>query len=199
MLAALLLLVLLAAEGRPLFYWGARPPVIAVEAATAESVEAQVTEVHAAREKDGVVLRFTFDRPVASVLYLPDRSPVSGRLRATLYVDADDDRRTGWSAGESDLRTGAEQRLDLGVVSLGADPEEKRAATALVTASLFNLDADGRQHVAWRADDDNAPRAVSAHGDWVEVRLPASAVKLSARARLILASGPQIRDGRVAP
>src|SRR5262245_7373427 len=87
-------------EGRPLFYWGARPPVIAVEAAAAESVEAQVTEVHAAREKDGVVLRFTFDRPVASALYLPDRTPVSGRLRATLYVDADDDRRTGWSAGE---------------------------------------------------------------------------------------------------
>src|SRR5512136_527624 len=140
------------AEGRPLFYWGARHPVITAPAAATGGVEAQVVEIHAARDKDDLVLRFTLDRPVQDAIRLPDGSPISGRLRAILYVDADDDRRTGWDQGPNDLRTGADGRLDLGAVSIGEDPEEKRPAGVVVSATLYSLTIEGRRRTLWRGD-----------------------------------------------
>src|SRR6266481_1758396 len=79
----------------------------------------------------------------AGVIYLPGGLPVSGRLRAVVYVDADADRATGWDLGPDDLRTGAEYRLEVGVLALGADEEEKLPAQALVTAFLASLGRDG--------------------------------------------------------
>jgi hypothetical protein len=192
-----LALFLLAACGRPLFYWGARPAVIVAEPAAAPSEAARVTEVHAARESGAVLVRFTFDRLVREALRLPDGSPVSGRLQAVLYLDADDDRATGLDEGPVSPRTGADQRLEIGVLTLGEDAEEKRAAAAVVTAALHGVAADGRRRELWRADDAAAPRNVSAHGDWVEVRVPAPPGPVAAAVRLILAEGASAWDGRL--
>jgi hypothetical protein len=197
----LALLVLLAAsEGRPLFYWSGRPAVITAAPAAEPKGEARVLEVHAALDGGELALRLTLDRPVSEALYLPDGTPVSGRLRAVLYLDADGDRTTGLAAGPSDLRTGADARLELGVVSLAPDPEEsdpaeKVAPAAVVTASLHALLPDGRRRALWRADDQAAPGRVSVHGEYVELRLPAEHSP-SGRARLILA-GDEVRDGRL--
>lgn len=190
------------AEGRPLFYWGSRPPLLSVPAPAAgapSSDEARVVELHAARDGGGVVLRFTFDRTVAAATHLPDGTPVSGRLRAVVYFDSDGDRATGWRAGASDLRTGADRRLEIGVLSLGADPEEQVAAQAVVTAGLHALDARGRRRTLWQADDAADLQSVSARGEWLEVRLPASAWAGNDRARLILAVGEQVLDARLPP
>src|SRR3989442_9923956 len=115
-----MLLLLAPVQGKPLFYWGGRPPVIATEAAPGQGVEAQVLEVHAALDEGGLVLRFTFDRPVRDAIHLPGGLPVSGRLPAVVYVDADADRSTGWDLGPGGLRTGTEDRLEIGGVALGA-------------------------------------------------------------------------------
>jgi hypothetical protein len=187
------------AEGRPLFYWGARQPLIATDAGSPEGVEAKVAEVHAARDAGTLVLRFSFDRPVREALQLSDGTPVSGRLHAILYLDTDDDRGTGLQQGPRDLRSGAEHRLELGVESIGADAEEKRAARALVSVSLYALGADGRRRAVWRADAAGAPRSVSAHGEWVELRIPEAVLALGPHPRLILAAGDQVWDGRLAP
>jgi hypothetical protein len=197
--AIALALLVLPAEGRPLFYWGARPPVIAVSPAPSGGTEAQVTEVHAAVERNDLFLRFTFDRGVRDALYAKDGQPVSGRLRATLYLDADGDRKTGLDQGPADLRTGAEARLDVGVVSMGEDPDEKRPARALVTATLVGLTAEGRRRTLWRADDEASPQQVSAHGDVVEVRVPATAIRLLPRARFVLSSVEKVWDGWLTP
>lgn len=192
----LALLLLAAAEGRPLFYWGARTPLIETGVAGREAAEARVAELHAAREGDSLVLRFSFDRPVREALYLPGRGPVSGRLRAALYVDRDDDRTTGLAGGEKDLRTGCELRLELGVVSVGADPGEKLDARAVVTAVLYALAPDGRRRLLWQRDDDAHARDVSAHGEWVELRVPADRLGIAGPARLVLAAGSQTWEGR---
>jgi hypothetical protein len=194
-----LALLLLLAEGRPLFYWGARPSVIAVSPVPSGGTEAQVTEVHAAVEQSDLFVRFTFDRNVRDALYSRDGAPVSGRLRATLYLDADGDRKSGLDEGPGDLRTGAEARLEVGVVAMGEDPDEKRAAQALVTASLIGLTADGRRRALWRADDAANPAQVSAHGDAVEVRVPGSAVRPGPRARFVLAGVEKVWDGWLTP
>ena len=200
MALTLLLAALLAeAGGRPLFYWGARRPVIVAPAAAEAGVEAQVLEVHAARDGGDLVLRFTLDRPVREAIRLPDGAPISGRLRAVLYVDADDDRRTGWDQGPGDLRTGADARLDLGAVSIGEDPEEKRPAGVVVSATLYSLTIEGRRRTLWRGDDDSEPQRVSAHGEWVELRVPTDAFQVSPRARLILAAADGPHDGRLEP
>src|SRR5262245_6024547 len=149
-------------------------------------------------DESGWLLRFTFDRPVRQATYLADGQPVSGRLRAVLYVDADDDRATGLAQGAEDPRTGADRRIEVGVLTLGADPEEKREAAAVVTASLVQLRPDGRQRVVWRGDDSDGTR-VSAHGEWVEVRIPADRVGLGPAARLILAGGSRTWEGRLSP
>jgi hypothetical protein len=198
-LAFALALLLLLAEGRPLFYWGARPAVIAVSPVPSGGTEAQVTEVHAAVEQSDLFVRFTFDRAVRDVLYSRDGSPVSGRLRATLYLDADGDRKSGLDEGPGDLRTGAEARLEVGVVAMGEDPDEKRAAHALVTASMIGLTAEGRRRTLWRADDAANPAQVSVHGDAVEIRVPGSAVRPSRRARFVLAGVEKVWDGWLTP
>ena len=196
MLAALVFL--LATEGRPLHYWGAQPPVISVAHGVDGGEAAQLTDLHAAADRGALVLRFSFDRAVRDAIQLPDGTPVSGRLSATLYLDADDNRATGIDQGPGDLRTGADFKLELGVVSVGADPDEHRPAQALVTVALFRLARDGRRHALWRTDDAASPAAVSPHGEWVEVRIPPQHLA-PARMRLILALGDGARDGRFAP
>lgn len=173
--------------------------MIATEAASSQGVEAQVLEVHAVLDQGGLVLRFTFDRPVREATYLPGGAPVSGRLRAVLYVDADADRATGWDAGPADLRTGAEYRIDVGVVALGEDEEEKLPAQALVTASVATLGRDGRRKSLWRGDDEAAPQQVSVRGEWVEVKLPAGDVTVKPAARLIFTVADRAWDGRLRP
>lgn len=185
------------APGRPLFYWGARPAVIVTGVEPGTGVEAQVGEVHAALDRADLVLRLTFDRPVRDALYLPGGAPVSGRLRATLYVDADADGATGWATGVSDRRSGADYRVEVGVLALGADPDEGLPAQALVTVLLAGLAEDGRQRSLWRGDDSATPGHVSVRGDAVEVRLPAEAVRPGAR--LLLAAAGQLFEGRLGP
>jgi hypothetical protein len=171
--------------------------VIVAEAEGSGLSEAAVVEVHAAWDGE-LVLRFTLDRPVREALRLPDGTPVSGRLRAALYLDTDDDRRSGLLHGALDLRTGAERRLEIGAVMLGEDPDEKRRASAMVAVTLHALTPDGRRRTLWRADDESSPQAVSTHGDCVEVRVPAEKVGASSGAlRLVLATGDRTFDGRL--
>src|SRR5262245_22961231 len=194
-----LALILLAAPGRPLVYWGARPPPILADGAPVRGREAQVLEVPAALDKGALVVRFTFDRAVKDALYLQDGAPVSGRLRAALDIDADGDRATGVASGPGDLRRGADHRVEVGVVALGRDDEEKLPARALVTAALLGLSADGRRRSLWRADDADNPQQVSIRGEWVELRLPLDKVPARAGSRLILSQGERAYDGRLVP
>jgi len=193
------LLLMLATGGRPLFYWGARPPVVVPDSVVPSRAEAQVTEVHAARDGGDLVLRFTFDRPVGEALALSDGTPVSGRLRAVLYVDGDDDQRTGLAAAPPDPRQGADARLELGVVYVGGDPEEGRVASAVISVALASLTASGRRRTLWRGDDVSKPDNVSARGEWVEVRVPAGGVVTASRSRLILTVGRRSWDGHLEP
>ena len=189
-------LLLLLAEGAPLFYWGARAPLIVVEGASGEGVEARIQEVHAALDKGTLVLRLTFDRAVREATRSPEGSPVSGRLRATLYLDSDGDRATGLAEGPADPRTGADLRLEVGVIAMGEDAEEKRVASALITATLAALQPDGRRRTLWRTDDASSPRQVSARGEWLELRLPPEA-GVKEKARLVLSLPDRTLDGRL--
>jgi hypothetical protein len=173
--------------------------VIAIEAEPDRGPEARIVEVHAARDRGDLVLRLTLDRPVQEALYLPTGEPVSGRLRAVLYLDADGDRATGLDQGPRDLRTGADYRLEVGVVALGADKDENLPAQALVTAFLASLAPDGRRRSLWRGDDAATPDRVSLRGEWVELRLSGAQVALRPGARLILADGEHSWDGRIGP
>ena len=92
----LLVLLVTQAPGRPLFYWGARPATIVIHAAAGAGIAARVTEIHGIVDEGDLVLRVSFDRAVSDALYLPSGAPVSGRLRAALYVDGDVNRSTGW-------------------------------------------------------------------------------------------------------
>jgi hypothetical protein len=196
--AVLLWLLATAIEGSPLFYWGARAPVIAVEPREPATVEAAVTQVQAAAQADELFLRFTFDRPVSEAIRLPDGAPVSGRLRVLLYVDADDDARTGWDLGAWDQRTGSERKLEVGVIALGADPEEQREASAIVIATAYELTADGRQQNLWQTDDAAQPATLSLHGQWLELRVPIAVLGLGPRAsRLVLVQSDQAFAGRL--
>lgn len=187
----------LLAEGPPLFYWGSRPPVIAVEGTSPAGVEAQIQEVHAALDKGALVVRFTFDRAVREATRLADGAPVSGRLRAVLFVDRDADRATGLDQGADDLRTGADLRLEIGVLAVGEDAEEHRPALAVVTATLMGLSREGRRQTLWRADDaEGSSRQLRTSGEWLEVRLPAQPAVAPA-ARLILSVGDRAQDGRL--
>ena len=198
MSAALLAISLvLPAEGPPLFYWGSRPAVIAVDDAPAGGVEAQVQEVHAALDKGSLVVRFTFDRSVREATRLPDGAPVSGRLRATLLIDRDADRATGLDQRPTDPRTGADLRLEVGVVAMGEDAEEHRQAMAVVTVTLASLSHEGRRQILWRADDsEEGSRQVRTSGEWLEIRLPAEAGVLPA-ARLVLNLQSRTLEGRL--
>jgi hypothetical protein len=178
------------------FDWGRRLPVIVTEPAGAGGPEAAVVEIHAAVDDGDLVLRLTFDRPVAEALYLPGGTPVSGRLRAVLYLDTDDDRKTGLDVGTRDLRTGAERRLDVEVVSVGADAEERRAGRAVVAATLRGLTREGRRRVLWRGDDTGVGGVVTA-ARFVEIRIPAAQVALGPRSRLILDAGGRTWAGQI--
>jgi hypothetical protein len=191
------LLLLLLASGRPLFYWGALPPVVVADGLRGESRAANAVEVHAANDRGDLVLRFGFERPVRLLLALADGTPVSGRLAAVLYIDADDDARTGLELDRADLRTGADQRLELGVLFVGEDPSEGREASAVISATLASLRASGTRRTHWRADDSAHPDRVSAYGEWVDVRIPLDQLDLGAQPRLILTVGHRSWDGRI--
>jgi hypothetical protein len=196
-----LLLVLLVAQapGRPLFYWGARPATIATRAAAGEGNAARVTEIHGIVDEGDLVLRVSFDRAVGDALHLPSGAPVSGRLRAALYVDGDANRSTGWVAEPGDPRAGADYRIDLGVLALGADPDEGIEAQALVTVSAFALTSNGRQRVLWRTDHAASPDQVSIRGDAVEMRIPRDVVSVVLRTRLALVVGEEGFEGSLDP
>jgi len=187
--------LLVQAPGRPLHYWGPRPATLRTDAAPREGPEARVREVHGVVDGGELVLRVTFDRPVREALYLPSGAPVSGRLRAALYVDGDLNRRTGWTAGAGDPRTGADYRVDLGVIALGAD--ERVRAQALVTVSAVALVGGTRQRSLWTGDHSATPERVSLRGDAVEVRLPAEGFSISETARVALVDGEQAYEGRL--
>lgn len=186
-----------AAEGRPLFYWGARPALLEAAPTEPPGSEASSTEVHAAFDRGDLVLRWTFDRPVREALALADGTPVSGRLRAVLYIDADDNPRTGSQGGPDDLTAGSEFRLEVGAVTLGEDPEEKRTAQSLLVATLFSLSPEGRRRLVWRVDDQGEPGRLSRHGEWVELRLPAELAQARSGSRLILVGGGRPVSGRL--
>jgi len=192
-----------ALAGAPLFYWGARPPAsqVAAPEGSASRTEASVVEVHTALAEDGdLLLRFTFDRPVYEATHAADGRPVSGRLQATVYLDSDDDRGTGLDAGPSDLRTGADRRLTVGVLSLGEDEEEGRPdAAALIVVGLSAVTGDFFERALWRADDETHPERVSWRGEWLELRLPGSELALEKGARLVLAQGGLVSGGRLIP
>jgi hypothetical protein len=185
--SAILAIALLASgPGRPLHYWGARPAAIIAERPGEAGLAAFVTEVHVAPLDRDVFVRFSFDRAVSEAIHLPDGTPVSGRLRAVLYWDLDEDTRTGLDAGRNDPRTGAERRLEIGVVALGEDAQEKRRAQALVMATLYGLTADFAQEVLWRTDDERPGGALSWYRDSVEVRLPAALFGRNPAGRVVL-------------
>lgn len=193
----LVLLAALFAEDVPHFDWGRRLPVIVTQARVA-GPEAAVVEVHAAIEGGALRLRLTLDRAVKEVLYLPDGTPVSGRLRAALYLDADDDRTTGLDEGPRDLRTGAERRLDVEAISVQADPEEKRAGQGVVAVTLRALTRDGRRRVLWRGDDTGVG-GVTTVGRFIGIRLPAAHAALAGRGRLVLDTGGRTWAGQINP
>jgi hypothetical protein len=190
-----LLMLLAAGEGRPLFYWGARSPVVTVATAPAGlgAAEARVTELHGAIDPKGIVVRFTLDRAAKAAMQLPDGTPVSGRLRAVLYLDTDDNHSTGLDQGPKDPRTGCEDRLEVGVVSIGEDAEEHRPASALLLATLWSLGRDGQRKVLWRGDADGP--FVSAYGDSVDVRIPEEVLEPKGPLRLVLAEGDAVFAG----
>jgi hypothetical protein len=199
-LTAILVIALLATEpGRPLHYWGARAAAIVAERPGEAPAEALVTEVHVALVDGDVFVRFTFDRAVREATRLPDGTPVSGRLRAVLYWDTDEDTRTGLDAGRSDPRTGAERKLEIGVVALGEDAAEKRPAQALIVATLYGLTQDFGQKVLWRTDDERSGGALSWRGECVELRLPVALFGRSAGGRVVLTQLGGASVGHVAP
>ena len=186
------------AEGRPLFYWGARAATIVVARAERHETDGAVEEIQAAVDKGSFVLRFTFDRDVADALTLPDGRPVSGRLRSVLHVDADNSRRTGLDS-PGDPRRGADYRIEIGVIALGEDPDEKLEARALVTVVAAALLPDGRRRAVWHADSDD-PVAVSIRGRAVEFRIPPSDVSVFPGARLIFSDErDRYSEGQLAP
>jgi len=195
---ALLLALVLASQGPPLFYWGSRPPVVLREV-SAKGPEARVLEVHAVRDGADLVVRLTFDRPVSEAVTTAEGAPVSGRLQAVLYFDVDDDRTTGFAAGSRDFRTGAERRLEVGTQYLGEDPPERPAPAVAVRLTLSSVARDGLRRTLWRRDDTDVPRVIRVSGEWLEARVPLDRMGLEARPRLILVDGDQAWDGRLEP
>jgi hypothetical protein len=189
-------LALIAAEG-PGFAWGNRAPVIRGEPRPAEDVAA-VVAVHAALDGTDLVVRFTFDRPVQRAIYTAEGIPVSGRLRAVLYVDSDGDRKTGLTARPDDPRTGADRRLEVGALAVGANPEENLGASAVVTASFSDIQGS-RRRARWRGDTASTPRQVATRANWVEIRVAAERGTLTPAARLVLAEGERFLEGRLRP
>ncbi len=186
------------AQGRPLFYWGARPAVVVVPQGERHETDAAVEEIHAAVDKGALVIRISFDRDISDAVTLPDGVPVSGRLRAVLVVDADNSRRTGLDT-PGEPRMGADYRIELGIIALGADPDEKLPARALLTIEASSLLSDGRRRAVWHADSDDTA-AVSVRGSAVEFRIPVSEVSVSSGARFVFTDDRgRFWEGHLAP
>ena len=186
MLSTLALLALLLLQSRAPFYWGARAPVVAPGKPARASLEARVTEVHAAVDAGDLVLRLSFDREVRSALEQSDGTPTSGRLNAVVYFDVDSERETGFAGASNDPRTGCERRLEIGALFVGEDPEEDREAVALVTTSLAEIDPRGRQSRIWNADEQSDPSPLLVWRDWIEMRIPGRLLGVQPGSRLVL-------------
>ena len=186
MLPTVALLALLLVQSRATFYWGVRAPVVAPGKPARASLEARVTEVHAALDANDLVLRLTFDREVRSALRQSDGTPTSGRLHAVVYFDLDADRETGFEGASNDPRGGCERRLEVGALFLGEDRDEGREAVALVTTSLAEIDREGRRSRVWNADEQKDPSPLKVWSDWIEMRIPGQALGVQPGSRLVL-------------
>jgi hypothetical protein len=187
--------MLLAAEAKPLFYWGGRAPTIEMALVVRSANDPAIETVHLAREGAYLLIKISYDRPVSQALHLPDGTPVSGRLRAHLYVDCDATRTTGLTGANDDARVGSERLIELAVMALGADPEEHLSARALVTVGVYELLPGGERKSSWQVDEDTEPKAVAVHGQSVELRLPAAMCLCGPRARLVLAQAGEFGNG----
>jgi hypothetical protein len=185
-------------QARPLFYWGARTPLIDARDVEAPPEAARILTIQAALDAGDLVLRFDLDRPVRAATHLPDGTPVSGRLQARLYVDGDADAATGLAGeGSRDPRVGAERMILLSTLYMGEDEEEGRPARALVQVAIDSLDAGGRRRTLWARDHLGAPDRIALHGDWLEARLPALQAAVGAGSRFVYAVGSSVREGRL--
>jgi len=193
------LLLLLLAQGRPLFYWGARSPLIDARDVPAPPEVARLLEVHAALDAGDLVLRFSLDRSVDAATHLPDGTPVSGRLQARLYVDGDGDPATGLAGSPADPRVGAERLIELSALYVGEDEEEKRPAEVRVRVSIDAMGPGGDRQMLWAADHLSDPERLSLRGDWLEARLPAFQAGVSEGSRFVYATGSETRSGRLRP
>lgn len=196
-MGTLLLLAMLLAQGRPLFYWGARSPVVAPGVHSGPAEVAKVTEVHAALDGGDLVLRLTLDRTVEVATHARDGRPVSGRLQALLYLDADDDPATGQAAAPADPRTGAERLIELGTLYIGEDEDEQRPAQLRVMVTVSALDREGRRARLWSADHVEAPERFFLYQERLEVRLPAFQSSAREGSRLVYAAAAETFEGRL--
>lgn len=194
MLAALACMLFLAQDA-PLFYWGDRAPTVEMASRPASASDPAIETVHAARDGANLLLKISYDRPVSEGLYRPDGTPVSGRLRALLYLDCDSDRKSGLEGRDDDARVGAERLIELVVMALGADAEERLPARALITVGAYEVLAGGERKATWQADEDTEPRVIALHGQSVELRLPAALCLCGPRARLIVAQTGEFGSG----
>jgi hypothetical protein len=187
-------------QSRPLFYWGARTPLVDARDVEAPPEMARVRTIHAAIDSGDLVLRFDLDRPVRDATHLPDGTPVSGRLQARLYVDADADASTGLAGdATSDLRVGADRLILLSSLYMGEDEEEERPARALVRVAVESLDGEGRRRTLWARDHVGDPERFALHEDWLEVRLPVFQAGVREGSRFVYAIGHAVREGRLRP
>jgi len=197
---AFLLSLALLPQARPLFYWGARSPLVDARDVEAPPEVARIETIHGAIDSGDLVLRFDLDRPVEAGTHLPDGTPVSGRLQARLYVDADADTATGLGGeAATDRRVGADRLILLSTVYMGEDEEEQRPARALVRIAIDSVDHDGRRATLWARDHLGAPDRIVLHDDWIEVRLPVFQVGVGEGSRFVYAVGSAIREGRLRP
>lgn len=190
-------LLALLPQARPLFYWGARSPLVDARDVEAPPEVARIETIHAALDSGDLVLRFDLDRTVQAGTHLADGTPVSGRLQARLYVDGDADPSTGLGGEASDARVGAERLILLSTVYMGEDEEEQRPARALVRVAIESLDSDGRRSTLWARDHLGAPDRIVLHEDWLEARLPAFQARVSDGSRFVYAVGNALREGRL--
>ncbi len=191
---AALVCTLLLAQGGPLFYWGDRAPTVEMPRSRAAG-EPAIETVHAAREGADLLLKISYDRPLSEALQLSDGTPVSGRLRALLYLDCDAERKSGLEGREDDARVGAERLIEVGVMALGADEEEHLPARALVMVGISELLPRGERKITWQADEDTEPKVIALRGHSIELRLPSGLCLCGPRARLIVAQGGELGSG----
>jgi hypothetical protein len=185
-------------QARPLFYWGARSPLIDAGDVESPPEVARIRTIHAALDAGDLVLRFDLDRLVREATHMPDGTPVSGRLQARLYVDTDADASTGLAGDASrDPRVGADRLILLSTFYMGEDEEEARPAQALVRIAIDSLGLDGRRATLWAQDHVGAPDRIVLHRDWLEARLPVFRAGVGEGSRFVYAVGRELREGRL--